>query len=111
MTTIVADPTLFDPDQHTRRDLTLEERAARWIETNPAAVQRFADIALDLHARGERMGAKAIAEVIRWQHIHDVDRVDGDDWRVNNSYVSHLARYVMVRWPELDGYFETRGQS
>lgn len=108
--TVLDAPTLFDPDRQIEAPETLEERAARWIAANPAAVRRFADIALDMHRRGQRMGAKAIAEVIRWQHATDIDPAGGD-YRVNNSFVSHLARHVMETWPELDGYFETRSRS
>lgn len=101
-------PTLFDPDAQQSVPLTLDERAAAWIAANPEAVARFAQIALDLHRNGQRMGAKAIAEVIRWQYATDVNALPGDDYRVNNSYVAHLSRHVMATWPELAGYFETR---
>lgn len=100
-------PSLFDPDAQAEVPATLDERAAAWIAANPAVVQRFASLALDLHRRGERMGAKALAEIIRWQHVSGERRVVGE-YRINNSYVAHLARHVMERWPELDGYFETR---
>ena len=60
--TLTDAPTLFDPDHQAEVPATLAERAEAWIRANPAVVQRFASIALDLHRRGERMGAKAIAE-------------------------------------------------
>lgn len=106
MTAVVHAPSLFDQDLHEARPATLEERAAAWIRANPAAVARFTAVALDLHQRGERMGAKAIAEVIRWQHA--TDPTVGEDYRVNNSFVAHIARHVMATQPTLAGYFETR---
>lgn len=98
-------PTLFDPDAQQSVPLTLDERAVAWIAANPEAVARFAQIALDLHRRGERMGAKGIVEVLRWQHV--TTNTD-ERWLWNNSYTAYIARHVMATWPELAGYFETR---
>lgn len=107
--TVLDAPTLFDPDRQVEAPETLEERAARWIAANPEPVRQFAEVALAMHRAGERIGAKAIAEHLRVDRVV-TDRC-GDRWLWNNSYTSHVARYVMERWPELDGYFETRSRS
>lgn len=79
-----------------------------WKET-PAGgqvVNRFIRIAIGFHRRGQRIGAKCIAERLRWNAF--VRRAEGSDWLINNNHVSAMARFAMERAPELQGFFETR---
>lgn len=79
-----------------------------WAHT-PAGghvVNRFIRIAIGFHRRGQKIGAKAIAERLRWNAF--VRRAEGADWLINNNHVAPMARFAMERAPELAGFFETR---
>ena len=107
--TLAPHPSLFDPDAQVQTPDSLEDRAAAWIDGNPEAVAVFARIALDNYRRGLRIGAKLIAEQVRWHP--DLVETHGGQVRWNNSYTSFVARHVMESTPELDGYFSLRGRS
>lgn len=79
-----------------------------WVHTpqGGAVVNRFIRIAVGFHRRGQKIGAKAIAERLRWNAF--VRLAEGQDWLVNNNHVAPMARFAMERAPELDGFFETR---
>ena len=87
---------------------THAQRFETWAHTpeGGATVNRFIRIAIGFHRRGQKIGAKAIAERLRWNAF--VRKSEGEAWLINNSIVSHLARFAMERAPELKGFFETR---
>jgi hypothetical protein len=61
--------------------------------------------ALELHRAGaERIGVKALAEVIRY---HSTVAGMGD-YKVNNSLISLVSRWLIWRHPELADAIETR---
>lgn len=70
-----------------------------WVTDNPDIVSAFVRFTREKANRGEKVGAKAVAERLRWE---------SDLGPINNSYVSRLARYVMRQYPDLAGYFQTR---
>ena len=82
-----------------------ERDAAEWIRNYPEGWRAFEALALEAAGKGRRFGAKAIAEVIRWEM--SVRRGDGD-FKVNNNIVSHLVREVVRRHPWVGEYVETR---
>jgi hypothetical protein len=58
-----------------------------------------------IRAGRKRIGAKMIAERIRWE-----TQVLGDGkFKFNNNYTAGFARMFMERYPEHDGVFATRG--
>lgn len=77
----------------------------RFHSAHPEVYQlfvRFAEQAKRSNAR--RVGAKAIAERIRWECA--VERTG--DYVVNNTFVSRYARLVASERPDLADLFETR---
>ena len=86
----------------------------RFVEDHPEAwlmFCRFADEAIAAHrvaGRTPRIGAKAVAERVRWETTIAAKDVYG--WRWNNSYTAHAARRFMAERPYLEGVFETRGR-
>ena len=56
-----------------------------------------------LKAGRQRVGAKMIAERMRWETF-----ITGDEYRVNNTYVSAMARRFMDENPLYGKVFETR---
>lgn len=84
----------------------LERRFAEFHAANPHVYAEFERRALQLYRAGaQRIGAKAIAERIRWDvHV----RTLGDEYKLNNSFVSLYARLLIHRHPELADVIETR---
>lgn len=94
---------LIEPDYET--DLSLDERYALWIAVNPHVLDAMEALAAQWLARRPRIGAKALAEVMRWRSGIETT---SDPWRINNSYVSRLARDLLDRHPEWRGRIQTR---
>jgi len=91
----------------TARPTTIQGRFDVFLAQQPDVYAHFRSIALDLWRRGvTHYGAKAITEVIRYQRV--VQGLDADGFRVNNSYVSRMARQAMAECPELQNFFEMR---
>lgn len=96
---------VFDPET---KAPTLLQEFERWVHTPEGGqvANRFIRIAIGFHKRGQRIGAKAIAERLRWNAF--VRKTEGEPYLINNNHVSYLARFAMERAAELAGYFETR---
>lgn len=78
-----------------------------WIEENGHIYRAFVEKALALKRRGkQRYGAKAIAEVIRYETT--LAQRGEQEFKLNNNYVSGLARLAMTLNPQLDGFFQVR---
>jgi len=95
---------LFDPG--------LDDRFAVWVHT-PAGgeiANQFIRMSWGLWKRGiKRYGAKAIVERLRWHYTLMAAKRSGyDEYKINNNYVSRLARLAVERAPELKGFFEVR---
>lgn len=85
--------------------MTLDERYEAWRAVNGHVVDAFDHYAAVWLSRHERVGAKALAERLRWE---TGVRGDGDAWKVNNNYVSRIARELLDRHPEWQGRIATR---
>ena len=79
-----------------------------WKETTAGGmvVNRFIRIAIGFHRRGQRIGAKAMAERLRWNAF--CRKQEGEKYLINNVYVASMARFAMERVAELREYFEIR---
>jgi len=89
------------------RALQLDAEFDRFIAENPQVYERFRMICCKLKARGhDRWGAKAIWEVLRYEMALETN-APASGPRLNNNYVSRLARRVMQE-PEFAGFFELR---
>ena len=88
---------------HVKQKMTPEEYMAK----NPQVYSAFMFFTRQAIAAGrKKVGAKAVAEQIRWNTMLS----GGDDFKLNNDYVSAMARRFMLEFPEHDGIFETRGK-
>lgn len=87
------------------RKIPLSERAERYMAENPEVYRKFCSFVWQLVAVGkEKVGAKMIAERMRWESM-----VSGNDgFKVNNSYISAMARRFMRENPQVGEIFETR---
>lgn len=81
-------------------------RFAEWVRTHPEIVERFIAHALRCKRHGRRIGAKAIAEELRY--APELQRRAGDEWKIDNTMTAPLAALAEARVPELAGYFRRR---
>jgi hypothetical protein len=84
------------------------QRFMDWVSTPAGRIvsDRFCSIASACAARGQKIGAKAIAERLRWHF--QISRNLGDAFAINNNYTAYLARLATDRDPRLKGFFSTR---
>jgi hypothetical protein len=108
------------PDHSTGRTLnksSVREKYQNFRENNPWFVDECARIARIVRASGvKKWGIKACIEVIRWNYLmgyNDAVIVGGQPKhiKINNLIAPYLAREVMSAYPDLQGFFETRGLS
>lgn len=86
--------------------MTLEDRYRAWREVNGHVVAEFERRAGRLILAGRtRIGMKMLAESIRYETSL---RSVSDPWRVNNSYVSLIARELIREHPAWSTHIETR---
>lgn len=94
------------PEVLQKRLETIDERFEAWLAKNPAVLDNFVRLARQAKAAGRtKIGAKMIAEVLRWDSF-----IAGDDdgYKLNNVYVSRLVRRAVEQHPDLVGLFEMR---
>ena len=72
---------------------------------NPQVFDLFVKFAEEAHQAGVKIGAKAIAERIRWE-CRVITRTA--DYKINNSFVSRYARLVAKERPHLARLFTLR---
>lgn len=91
---------------------SLDERYRDWLAEHGETFGLFAQLCWDLRRAGHRrIGAKAVAERIRWEGLVNGPGDDGeghDAYRVPNQYVSRMVRTLIEADPSWGCYFETR---
>ena len=91
-----------------RPKVSLEERFQAFLRDNPHVVDAFCRVALDMIAKGvRRYSADGIGHILRWEAIVESK---GEEYRVNNSYLSRLSDEFARRHPEHAGFFERRAR-
>lgn len=90
---------------YTRGDST-DAKFEKWITANPHVLDLFINLASAMQSRGrKRIGAKAIVERMRWEHMYTTK---GDEFRLNNLFTSRLVRRAITKQPSLAAMFELR---
>jgi hypothetical protein len=89
---------LFDP--------TIDARFEAFVRDNPEVYSTIVSLARQAKEAGKkRVGIKALFERARWDLWM---RTHGDEYRLNNSYSSRMARLIERNEPDLRGLFELR---
>ena len=86
--------------------LTLRQKAEAWVEKYPGGFALFEELARKRVAIQKPFGAKALAEAVRWELAFRAG--PEEEFAVNNSYVSYIARLLIERHPEWEKYIEFR---
>jgi len=87
-------PDLFDPSQ--------VDKFNQWVHT-PAGreiANHFIRLAY--------YGSKGIVERLRWHYTLKYAKIGSGEWKINNNWTAHLARFAENREPTLRGFFEKR---
>lgn len=87
-------------------EASLADRFAAFHGANPHIADVFESLIEQwLVAGNERVGMKAVAEVLRWEAGL---RMPGEAWAINNSYIAFYAREMLRRRPEWSDRIQTR---
>jgi len=80
----------------------------KWLHDNYVFWVAFVTKAREMSRfqKRPRFGAKAIIEIIRWDTMIQERDIT---FKVNNNHAPDLARLIMARFPEFDGFFSIRG--
>ncbi len=86
--------------------MTLEHQYAAWRKAPESEeilieIQRRARLAAE---RGVKFGVKFFTELVRWEKMQLGQRTE--QYKVNNSYVSRIARELAALNPSLKPFFE-----
>lgn len=74
---------------------------------NPHVFERFVHYTREAFRAGRpHFGARMIGERLRWYYSVEVQQTD--EYRFNNNHWAYYARLCMLRYPEFEGFFETR---
>lgn len=86
-----------------------EEAASKFAQDNPTVLVELVDLARQLKRRGhERYSIKGLFEVLRHRRaLETQDRFS--EFKLNNNYTAYYARMIMSQYPDLRGFFATRG--
>lgn len=91
------------------KPVTIQERFDVWIAANPLVLDTFIRLAREAKARGkDRIGAKLLCEVIRWEMWINSDVPEDDDFKLNNVYTSRLSRLAVQAAPDIADMFQFR---
>ncbi len=107
----MSDPTLFDVEPPVWAQDAIGQRWWEWSRTHPEVGRAFVTITREWMAArpGERVGAKAVWEQLRWRHaVGQIPTSGAEPFKLNNVYTALYARWCMDTYPETADVFETR---
>lgn len=90
-------------DHDPGRSPSLQERFDTWLADNPHVFAEVVRVARHFRDAGDRVSINRVFEELRERLV-----TVGDRYRLNQDWRAPMARLVMDRCPDLDGYFATR---
>lgn len=85
-----------------------QEKFLTYHKCNLQVWEWFEKFALEAALSGKRLGAKAVAERVRWEAA--IERKD-HEFKLNNNFVAYYARIFCAKYAAYKGYFEFRETS
>lgn len=82
------------------------EKWQKFHRANPQIYQQFRDLTLKMFRSRHKLGPRCVWELIRWDIHVPVKRTDV--FKMNDHHVAYYSRLVMLRYPELTGFFKRR---
>jgi hypothetical protein len=88
-------------------DATIQERFETFHKQHPEVYGYLLALCFDLLHKGrKRYGIRPLCERVRWHF--QVEQDLGDEFKLNDHYLSRYARLIVHEHPEFDGFFEVR---
>ena len=84
----------------------IDDRFNEFNANHPHIFDLFCRFALQVKERGKKIGAKAIAERMRWEIYFE--RAEWEEYKINNNYISRYARLAVEKYPDLITVFNFR---
>ena len=84
-----------------------EEFFDAWVPNNNKLIDSFKQVCQTIrfkHGR-ETYGGQAVAEIVRF---HMMTFEAGSDFKMNNNSIALLSRYIMLKYPQFEGFFRVR---
>ncbi|CAN0458279.1 unnamed protein product, partial [Phaeothamnion confervicola] len=75
----------------------------RWVEQHPDIYALFRKFTLEAIAKGMKLGAKAVAERVRWETPATGEK----PYKVANISVTYMALKFEKEHPQHEGFFKT----
>lgn len=86
---------------------TIQERFDIFHASHPDVYAYLVALAFEVKRKGfRRYGIRPLCERVRWHF--QIEKDMGEDFKINDHYLSRYARKLMEEHPELDGLFELR---
>lgn len=85
-----------------------QEKFLDYHRANTQVWEWFEKFALEAALCGRRIGAKAVAERVRWEAA--IERKD-KEFKLNNNFVAYYARIFCAKYEAYKNYFEFRETS
>ena len=86
--------------------LTHRQAATSYVKRYPQVYDLLLRFAREMWARRQPFGMKLLIERARWECKLNVD--GHEEFKLNNSHTSYLARMLIEDCPELESYLEFR---
>lgn len=100
--------TIYQPSLPLLEPSDLERQFAQFHAQNPHVYRAFERFACEAMRSGQRIGAKAIWERMRWHLMMETSEHVNGGFKLNNNLTAYYARELMRRRPEFCGFFEIR---
>lgn len=85
---------------------TIQERFEEFHKRCPQVYRELVRFALEAKRAGRRVGIRMIWERMRWYFY--VERLEDEDYKLNDHYTSRYARLIDEQEVDLKGFFELR---
>lgn len=76
-------------------DSATAEKFVRWLSSHKEIWIAFERYALQAKNSGREIGAKAVAERVRWEA--EVEHIGGGEFKLSNTWVTYLGRLFNLR--------------
>jgi hypothetical protein len=96
---------VFEPNAATKYAKRVDRFLDNWVPKNRPVIAEFTRLTKQVRKKRSHYGAQAIFEAMRY---HSIVREQGTEYGMNNNSVALLARYVMIKNPELKDFFDLR---
>ena len=84
-----------------------DEFFKEWVPSNGSLINSFKQVCDTIRFKygRETYGGQAVAEIVRFEMLAFEA---GSDYKMNNNSIALLSRYIMMKYPQFEGFFRVR---